>query len=164
MSLTATSLATELSPQGRLEVLFEELSELAGQRNAIDGRVVQIAAEIDRDGLWGATGVRSVEALVAWKAGVSPHNAEKVLTVARRLSEFPRCAEALCEGGLSLDQVEVITGGAPEGSDEHFAELAASATVTQLRTAISLEPHRHPSRGPTRTRRRQRSRGRSPRP
>ena len=121
-------------------MLFEELSELTGQRNAIDGRVVQIAAEIDRDGLWGATGVRSVEALVAWKTGVSPHNAEKVLTVARRLLEFPRCAAALCEGSLSLDQVEVITGGAPEGSDGHFAELAASATVTQLRTAISLEP------------------------
>jgi hypothetical protein len=30
----------------RLEVLFEELAELAGQRNAIDGRIVEIAAEI----------------------------------------------------------------------------------------------------------------------
>ena len=51
----------------RLTVLFEELSELAGQRNAIDGRIVQIAAEMERDGLWGATGARSVAALVAWK-------------------------------------------------------------------------------------------------
>ena len=39
-----------------LGVLFEELAELAGQRNAIDGRIVQIAARIEREGLCGATG------------------------------------------------------------------------------------------------------------
>jgi hypothetical protein len=49
----------------RLEVLFGELAELAGQRNAIDARIVEIAAEMERDGLCGATGARSVAALVA---------------------------------------------------------------------------------------------------
>ena len=43
-------------PAERLEVLFEELAELAGQRNAIDGRIVEIVAEMDRDELCGATG------------------------------------------------------------------------------------------------------------
>ena len=33
-----------------------ELAELAGQSNAIDGRIVEIVAEMDRDELWGATG------------------------------------------------------------------------------------------------------------
>ena len=56
-----------VSPAERLEVLFEELAELAGQRNAIDGRIVEIVAEMDRDELCGATGARSVAALVAWK-------------------------------------------------------------------------------------------------
>src|SRR3954468_8104657 len=56
MSSTATSFATEVRPNERLEVLFEELSELAGQRNAIDARIVEIAAEMDRDQLCGATG------------------------------------------------------------------------------------------------------------
>ncbi len=54
----------------RLEMLFEELAELTGQRNAIDGRIVEIVAEVDRDELWGATGARSVAALVAWKTGL----------------------------------------------------------------------------------------------
>ncbi|MCB0936880.1 MAG: DUF222 domain-containing protein, partial [Mycobacterium sp.] len=62
MSLSSTSLA----PDQRLEVLFEQLAELAGQRNAIDGRIVDIVAEMDRDELCGATGARSVAALVAW--------------------------------------------------------------------------------------------------
>ena len=56
-------------------MLFEELAELTGQRNAIDGRIVEIVAEIDRDELCGATGCRSVAALVAWKFGSSSTNA-----------------------------------------------------------------------------------------
>ncbi len=56
-----------------------ELAELAGQHNAIDGRIVEIVAELDRDGLWGVTGARSVAGLrVAWKMGCSsgerPHD------------------------------------------------------------------------------------------
>jgi hypothetical protein len=82
MFSTAASLVTELSPKERLEVLFEELAELTGQRNAIDGRLVGIVAEIDHDDLCGLTGARSVAALVAWKTGLSPANAETVTTVA----------------------------------------------------------------------------------
>ena len=57
-------------------MLFGEMEELAWQRNAIDSRLVEIAAEIEGDGIWGATGRRSVPALVAWKLGTSPHTAE----------------------------------------------------------------------------------------
>src|SRR5215218_10324161 len=86
MSLTASSGAAVVSPVERLEVLFEELAELAGQRNAIDGRIVQIVAEMDRDELCGATGARSVAALVAWKLGSSSANAHTIATVAHRLT------------------------------------------------------------------------------
>jgi hypothetical protein len=139
-----SSTATSLSPGERLEVLFDELAELTGQRNAIDGRVVQIVAELDHDELCGATGARSIAALVAWKTGTSPGNAHTIATVAQRLEEFPRCAEGLREGRLSLDQVGVIAQRAAQGSDQHYAELAASATVSQLRTAIKLEPRPDP--------------------
>ncbi len=108
MSSTATALATEVRPDERLEVLFEELAELTGQRNAIDGRIVEIVAEIDRDELCGATGARSIAALVAWKTGVSTENANTIAAVAHRLQEFPRCAAGMREGRLSLDQVGVI--------------------------------------------------------
>ncbi|BBU23717.1 protein of uncharacterised function DUF222/HNH endonuclease [Mycobacterium xenopi] len=129
-------------------MLFEELAELAGQRNAIDGRIVQIVAELDRDELCGATGARSVAALVAWKLGLSSTNAHTITTVARRLEEFPRCAAGMAEGRLSLDQVGVIAAGAAAGSDEHYAQLAAVATVNQLRTAVRLEPRPQPESRP----------------
>ncbi|WP_156661550.1 DUF222 domain-containing protein, partial [Mycobacterium sp. 852002-51163_SCH5372311] len=76
MSSNASAGAVKVSPSGHVEVLFEELAQLAGQRNAIDGRIVEIVAELDRDQLCGATGARSVPALVAWKLGCSPANAQ----------------------------------------------------------------------------------------
>src|SRR4051794_17016299 len=148
MSSTASPPTAVASPAERLEVLFEELAELAGQRNAIDGRIVEIVAEVDRDELWGATGARSVAGLVAWKLGLSTGNAATIATVARRLEEFPLCAAGMREGRLSLDQVGVIAARAAEGSDEHYAELAAVATVSQLRTAVKLEPRPEPDPEP----------------
>jgi uncharacterized protein DUF222 len=132
--------AVAVSPTERLEVLFEKLAELTGQRNAIDGQMVEIVAEIERDGLWGCTGARSVPALVAWKTGCSPAHAQTITTIARRLQEFPRCAAGMREGRLSADQVGVIAARAADGSDAHYAELASVATVDQLRTAVTLEP------------------------
>src|SRR5690242_18605111 len=132
----------------RLEVLFAELAELAGQRNAIDGRIVQIAAQIDRDQLWGATGARSLAALMGWRLGLSTGTAHTLTTIADRIEEFPRCVAAMAGGRLSLDQVAVIAARAGEGSDEHYAALAAVATVSQLRTAVKLEPRPTPDSVP----------------
>ena len=51
-----SSPATCLAPVERLAVLFDEVAELTGQRNAIDGRLVQIVAEIEHGELAGMTG------------------------------------------------------------------------------------------------------------
>jgi len=148
MSSRAASGVVGVSPVERLEVLFGELAELTGQRNAIDGRIVEIVAEVDRDELWGATGARSIPALVAWKTGCSSVNARSIAAVANRLAEFPRCVAGMREGRLSLDQVGVIAARAADGSDEHYAQLASVATVNQLRTAVSLEPRPDPEPRP----------------
>lgn len=156
MSSTTYPSTAVVTVNDRLEVLFEELAELAGQRNAIDGRIVEIVAQIDREEIWGATGARSVAALVAWKLGTSSTNAHTIAAVAHRIETFPRCAEGMREGRLSLDQVGVIAGRAADGSDEHYAQLASVASVNQLRTAVKLEPRpepepREPERSITKT-------------
>jgi Domain of unknown function (DUF222)/HNH endonuclease len=147
---SSVSCGAEVLPKERLAVLFDELSELAGQRNAIDGRIVDIVAEIDHDELCGMTGARSVAALVAWKTGTSSANAHTIATIAHRLAEFPRCAAGMREGRLSLDQVGVIADRAADGSDAHYEQLARSASVSQLRTAIKLEPRPDPDPRPER--------------
>jgi hypothetical protein len=143
-----TATAADVLPGERLMMLFDELAELTGQRNAIDGRIVDIVAEIDRDGLCGATGARSVTALVAWKTGTAHATAAAYATVAHRAESFPQCVQGLREGRFSLDQVAVIAGRAGDGSDAHYAQLAQVATVNQLRTAIKLEPRPEPGPRP----------------
>jgi hypothetical protein len=86
--------------------------------------------------------------LVAWKLGITSRNAKTITAVARRSEQFPRCAAALQEGRLSLDQVGVIADKAAHGSDAHYAELAMSATVNQLRTAVKQEPRPDPETSP----------------
>jgi hypothetical protein len=149
MSSTATSFAApEVSPKERLDVLFEEFAELAGQRNAIDGRIVEIIAEIDRDGLAGMTGAKSIPALAAWKLGVSPRNADIFTTIAQRRAEFPRGTAMVRQGRVSLDQMGVIAERAANGSDEHYAQLIPYATVEQLRHAVNLESKPTPTLEP----------------
>ena len=70
--LRPVRVAPRLLPRSVSRCCSTELAELTGQRNAIDGRIVEIVAEIDHDGLCGMTGCRSVPALVAWKTGMSP--------------------------------------------------------------------------------------------
>lgn len=99
MSSGAASFTGGVIPVQRLEMLFDEVAELTGQRNAIDARIVEIVAEMDRDELCGATGARSIEALVAWKTGITPRNADTVVAVARRLEEFPAARKVCVKAG-----------------------------------------------------------------
>ncbi|WP_304114108.1 DUF222 domain-containing protein, partial [Mycolicibacterium bacteremicum] len=131
----------------RLLGLYAEAAEVIGQRNALDGRLVDIVAEIDGGAgpsLWGDTGCRSLPELVAWRFGMSPRNAQVMVAIARRVEVFPRLADSLREGQLSVDQFGVIAERAADGSDDHYAELAKTATVTQLRTAVKQEPRPDP--------------------
>ncbi|MGE0219546.1 DUF222 domain-containing protein, partial [Mycolicibacterium sp.] len=100
MSVSPPDAEPMLGPDARLQKLYGELAELAGQRNAIDGRIVEIAAEIEHGGFWGHTGAKSVGALIAWKTGVSPGNARTIMAIAKRWEEFPICTAALRAGQL----------------------------------------------------------------
>ncbi|KAA0080557.1 HNH endonuclease [Mycolicibacterium sp. P9-64] len=148
MSSPATSFAPGPSPTERMDELLEKVAELTGQRNAIDGQIVDIVAEIDRDGLGGMTGARSIPSLVAWMTGASPRNAKTIAAIAHRITELPRCTAGMREGRFSLDQVGVIAEKAADGSDAFYAQMAAVATVSQLCKAIKLQPKPDPEPQP----------------
>src|SRR5689334_20113565 len=94
---------------------------------------------------------------MGWRLGLSTGTARSITTIADRIEEFPRCVAGMGEGRLSLDQVAVIAARAAEGCDEHYAALAAVATVSQYAPRSSSNR----ARGLTRCRCR---RHRSPRP
>ena len=133
-------------------MLFEELAELTGQRNAIDGRIVEIVAEVDRDELWGTTGARSVAALVAWQTGSSSSTASTIAAVAHRIEEFPRCAQGMREGRLSLDQVGVIAQRAGEGSRQPATAPAWAEKYGEPNSVTVLKPRLRANAAPSRMR------------
>ena len=132
----------------RLEVLFEELAELTGQRNAIDGRIVEIVAEMDRDELWGATG-RAVGGGVGGLEdrlviGKRPHDRHRRAPA----GGVPRCARACGRADCRWIRSASSRGGRPTGPMSITRSWRACATVSQLRTAVKLEPRPEPD--PTR--------------
>lgn len=140
--------SSSLAIDERLSVLHAELAELTGQRNAIDAQIVEIAAEIDRDELWAAAGARSTAGWVAWKTGVSPARAQTIAAIAARYEELTKCLAGLREGRFSVDQVGAIAEHGLPGCDGHFATMAQCATVTQLRTALKMQPKPTPEPQP----------------
>jgi len=124
----------------RFDEIEAELAELCGQRNVIDGRIAELLAEVERDGLLGGTGLRSVEHFATWQLGVSRGHARDLTAIAERLDDLPRVTGLLRDGLLSSDQVAVIARRAPAGTDEHYADLAPTLTVSQLQRALRAAP------------------------
>ncbi len=96
--------------EARFDEICEELAELCGQRNAIDGRIAELVGEVSEfeDELLGGTGLRSVEHFCTWQLGVSSSRAKDLTAIAKRIDELPETVGLLREGLLSADQVAVI--------------------------------------------------------
>ena len=135
-------------------MLFDELAELTGQRNAIDARIVDVVAEIDGDRLWGNTGCRSVAALVAWKTGTSPTNAETIADVAHRLARVPALRRGDAGGPVVVGSGRGHrTARRRRGSDEHYARVGAQRlghpVAHRGQTRTPTRPIRGPNRRPS---------------
>ena len=105
----------------------------AGHLNAQHGRLVSaVIWMFDHPVDWQGDGLWTPEAYVRWRTGVAPATASKLVDVARRASEFPRCVESLQRGELSLDQIAPITRHAPAWCDAQMAGLAPRCTVAQI--------------------------------
>ncbi len=130
MSSPAESFAPEVNAPKPIDVLLDEVSELIGQRNAIDGQLVQIVAEIDRDGLWGATGCRSVPALVAWMTGDGPPTALAGLASSVRSGGAWSNGSLVQLGGATNRAVQEARRGISNNARHHARE--AASRVPQL--------------------------------
>lgn len=127
-----------------LDEIESAAAELCGQRAAITAQLIELIGRLDTDDLWESTGARSLEHWVAWKCGMSSSHATDLVTTARRRHALPETLAGMAQGVISEDQVAVIARKAPDGTDAAFAELARSATVSQLRTALRFTQRAQP--------------------
>ena len=120
--------------------LEDEIAQVAGVINAATARLVHLIARVLETESWQGAGIRSASHWVAWRCGVSPARAKRLVLMAHRLAELPETRAAFDEGALCEDQVAVICRHAPPSFDADAAVLAKSATVVQLQRVLGSYP------------------------
>ena len=127
----ATLTAGELAALSDNE-LMELAAEASRQLAALAGRVVLLAAELDRREGWRAEGATSLEAWLVERCGVSAATARAWAHVGERLFDLPHLAAGLSEGVISFDKVRAVVDAARPETDGTLAEQARECTVRQL--------------------------------
>ena len=127
----ATLTASELAALSDHE-LMERAAESSCQLAALAGRVVLLAAELDRREGWRAEGATSLEAWLVERCGVSAATARAWAHVGERLFDLPHLAAGLSEGVISFDKVRAVVDAARPETDGTLAEQARECTVRQL--------------------------------
>lgn len=148
MALAVVPPPTSTPLERRFDEVCDELAELCGQQNVIAARITELLAVVEAEGLLGGTGLRSLEHFATWQLGVAAGRARNLAAIARRREALPATVGLLGDGLVSEDQAAVIARRAPDGADGHYAELARSATVAQLRTALAHTPEPPPGPEP----------------
>ena len=121
--------------------LQTRMADLCGHLNVVHAQLVDAVVEALDGGLWEQWGIRSPEHWLAWQTGLSPGRARQLVDTARRARELPVTFAAFADGELSVDQVVTVAKYTPAHNDAEACELARSATVNQLRHALSRYVH-----------------------
>jgi hypothetical protein len=117
--------------------LAAEVATLGAQLAAGQARLVELAAEADRRGLWGGKwDARNLAEWLSWLTGMAPKSSRDHALVAAKLNELPETHSALPEGRISFDQARLIaSAGAPE-HDAKLAHLATQTTAGQFQRVV----------------------------
>ncbi len=113
------------------------VNEIAGHRNALDGRIVEVAVWLLHHHDWYGTGLSKPEQFLAFRFGIGLGAARRYVDVARRADELPDSIEALRSGELSLDQLMPIVRRVPSWADEQVLSLSKKLTVGQINAVIN---------------------------
>ncbi len=133
--------AEPTSPAGLEELdddaLTAEVASLAAQLAAGEARMCELAAEVDRRGLWGGKwDARSLAEWLSWLTGMAPKSSRDHALVAARLEELPQTHAALSEGTISFDQAHLIASAQAPEHEAKLASLARQSTAGQLQRVV----------------------------
>src|SRR5687767_8547449 len=114
-----------------LDVLGDQLAELAAHIHAGTARFLELLAEFDARTGWAGWGIASCAHWLVWRCGLSPGTAREHVRVARALQRLPAIARAFSEGRLSYSKVRAITRIAKPDTEHVLLEWALHGTAAQ---------------------------------
>ncbi|HEY6429830.1 MAG TPA: DUF222 domain-containing protein, partial [Acidimicrobiales bacterium] len=114
----------------------EEIMEMAAEssrRMASEaGRIVLLAAELDRREGWREEGATSLESWIVERCGVSVATARAWAQMSERISDLPYLAAALSAGEVTFDKARVVAGAATPETDRDVSAQATQCSVREL--------------------------------
>jgi hypothetical protein len=131
MASTTTTTISSIATLATSE-LMEEAAATSRQLASLAGRIVLLAAELDRREAWREEGATSVEAWLSERCAVSPATARAWAHVGTRLSDLPALADGLCGGAVSFDQVRAVVDVARPENEQALVARASECSVRQL--------------------------------
>jgi hypothetical protein len=143
MAPTTTTTISSIATLSTSE-LMEEAAATSRQLASLAGRIVLLAAELDRREAWREEGATSVEAWLSERCAVSPATARAWAHVGTRLFDLPALADGLCDGAVSFDQVRAVVDVARPENERALLAQASECSVRQLAdVAKATAPTRH---------------------
>jgi hypothetical protein len=129
--------------QGRIGVL-------AARIHAATAELVKLAAELDDDGAWAESGMRSCAHWLSINIGVDLYTGGEMVRAGHALETLPLLGAAFEDGRLSFDKIRAVTKVATPADDEVWTSMALHASGAQLaricrgvRQALDVDdPHR----------------------
>jgi hypothetical protein len=140
-------LRSEMSRQERVGWAAQErVAGLVGQANLLAAQLVDVIVEVIDAEAWGGGGsLRSPQHWVAWRTGFSPARAARLVQIARRVDDLPRCVELFRSGRLTEDAMGLIATKAPSERDGELADLAPMLLHSQLSRILRHLPDQAPN-------------------
>jgi hypothetical protein len=127
---------------------MEQAAETSRHLDFLAGRIVLLAAELDRREGWRAWGATSVVAWLSERCNVSTATARAWSHVGTRLLALPKLAEGLCVGALSFDQVRAVADAATPASEHAYVAQASGCSASSVSWQGPIPPLRfrlHPN-------------------
>jgi hypothetical protein len=123
---------TATQPAG-LEALSDELSALASQISQLQAEQVQVVRRIEQSH---AVSDMTTAAWVAWRAGLTPGEAHRLVRLAKRLPALPQIEHGFEQGRLSEGVVTALLAVATPENESAVLETTRVATGAQLQRLL----------------------------
>jgi hypothetical protein len=122
--------------------LSDRMLAVAVERERLEAEWVRLTAEWDARGAWGGDGYASASGWLAANARMSRPAAGRLLRSARHVHRFGRTGEALTDGTVTTDKIEILAEAARhrekfyERDEDLLLDAAARLEARDLTTAV----------------------------
>jgi hypothetical protein len=112
--------------------LQQRIGVLAARIHAATSELVRVVAELDDDGAWAESGMRSCAHWLSINIGVDVFTGGEMVRAGHALEALPTLRAAFDDGRLSFDKIRVVTKVATPEDDEIWTSVALHASGAQL--------------------------------